>query len=144
MTKKYFSLAEANRTLPFVSRIVADLCEAYPRWRALVDQYEIVAAGARPETGESEEQLELKRRIDAVAVEINGFLEELEQVGAVFKGFPGGLVDFYGRLEGRDVFWCWKHGEPAITHWHETDAGFAGRRPVPAAEGAEPAGAPRR
>jgi hypothetical protein len=28
------------------------------------------------------------------------------------------------------VFLCWKHGEPAVTHWHELDAGFAGRRPL--------------
>ena len=42
-----------------------------------------------------------------------------------------GLVDFYGKLDGRDIFWCWKHGEDHIGHWHEIEAGFAGRRPLP-------------
>ena len=31
-------------------------------------------------------------------------------------------------LEVMHVFW--KHGEQTIEHWHEADAGFAGRRPV--------------
>ncbi len=39
--------------------------------------------------------------------------------------------DFYGRLEGRDVFWCWKVGEDKIEYWHDMEAGFAGRQLVP-------------
>ena len=27
---------------------------------------------------------------------------------------------------------CWKLGEEAVRHWHEVDAGFAGRQPLPA------------
>ena len=65
-------------------------------------------------------------------------MEELEQVGCVFKGFEEGLVDFYGTFEGRDIFWCWRAGEERIEHWHELDAGIAGRQPVPGAVGIEP------
>jgi hypothetical protein len=137
MPRKYFTLAEANRTLPLVRRIVGDIVARYPEWRELVHRYELAAAGARPEWGESEEQLALRRRIDAVAGEINGYLLELEQIGCVLKGFEPGLVDFYGKLEGRDVFWCWRYGEERIEHWHELAAGYAGRQPiaVTAAEG---------
>ena len=56
---------------------------------------------------------------------------ELEQIGCEFKGFDAGLVDFHGRLEEREILWCWKFGEERITHWHELDAGFAGRQPLP-------------
>ena len=38
------------------------------------------------------------------------------------------MVDFHSRIEGRDVFLCWRLGEEEITHWHELDAGFAGRQ----------------
>ena len=55
MPRKYFSLAEANRTLPLVSRIVADITVLYPKWRELVYRYEFVAAQARPDFGESAE-----------------------------------------------------------------------------------------
>lgn len=131
MPAKLFTLAEANRTLPLVRRVVQDIMAVYPVWKDLVARYELIAAQARPEWGESPEQLGLKAEIDAVAAKINGFLQELEQVGCEFKGFDEGLVDFHGRLEEREILWCWKLGEERISHWHELDAGFAGRQPIP-------------
>ena len=59
-----------------------------------------------------------------MAGDINRYLEELEQIGCVFKGFEQGLVDFYGKLDGRDVFWCWRVGEERIDHWHDLEAGL--------------------
>ena len=131
MPRKYFTLAEANRTLPLGKRIVADLVSLHPQWRDLVAKYELVAAQARPEWGESAEQLALRTGIDDIAGKINEFLLELEQIGCVFKGFDMGLVDFYGKLDGREIFWCWKQGEDKIEHWHEIEGGYAGRQPVP-------------
>jgi hypothetical protein len=135
MPRKYFTLAEANRTLPLVKRIVSDIVALHPRWRDLVGQYELVAAQAKPEWGESPEQIELRTRIDAVAREIDQYLAELASVGCVFKGFEQGLVDFYGTLDGRDVFWCWRVGEDRIEHWHELEGGYAGRQPIPVTVG---------
>src|SRR6267143_1537713 len=109
MPHKPFTLDQANRTLPLVRRIVADITALYPAWRDLVYRDEI----------------------EAVARRINGYLQELEQVGCVFKGFEAGLVDFYGKLDGREIFWCWKQGEDRIDHWHALESGFAGRQPVP-------------
>lgn len=130
MAPRYFTLEEANATLPLVKRIVGDITTLYPRWRELVSRYELVAAHARPEWGESAEQVDLRTQIETVAQEMNGYLQELDQVGCVLKGFDEGLVDFYGRLEGRDILWCWKVGEDRIGHWHEIEAGFAGRQPI--------------
>ena len=128
---KFFTVAEAERTLPLVRRIVTDITALYPEWRELINQYELAAAQARPEWGESPDQLALRSRIEDIARRITAFLAELEAVGCVFKGFQEGLVDFYGKLDGRDIFWCWKHGEERIGHWHDVEAGFAGRRPLP-------------
>jgi hypothetical protein len=127
---KYFTVAEAERTLPLVRRIVADIMALYPRWVELVEQFDLATAQARPEWGESPEQLALRGAIDDVAAKISAYQAELEQLGCVFKGFEG-LVDFYGKLDGRDIFWCWKHGEAHIGHWHEIEAGYAGRQPLP-------------
>src|SRR5204863_3558980 len=80
---------------------------------------------------ESQEQVALKAQIDSVAGKINEFLEELEQIGCEFKGFDQGLIDFHGRLDEREILWCWQLGEERITHWHELEAGFAGRQPLP-------------
>ncbi len=129
---KLFTVEQANRTLPLVRRIVQDIVAEHPRWKDLVARYELAAAGARPEWGESEEQLALRREIDAVAQRINGYVDELADVGCLLKGFEDGLVDFYGLLGGRLAFLCWKLGEPSVSHWHELDAGFAGRQPITA------------
>lgn len=131
MPHKFFTLAEANRTLPLVKRIVQDVTSIYPTWKDLVAKYELVAAQSRPDWGESQEQLGVKARIDEVARKINGYLRELEQIGCEFKGFDEGLVDFHGTLEDREILWCWKLGEERIAHWHELDTGFAGRQPIP-------------
>ena len=131
MAAKTFTLPEANRTLPLVKRIVADILQVYPQWKDLVAQYELIAAQARPEWGESQQQLDLKSQIDVHAGKINGFLSELGQIGCEFKDFDRGLVDFHGRLEEREILWCWKFGEERITFWHELEAGFNGRQPLP-------------
>ena len=131
MPPKFFTLADANRTLPLVKRVVQDIASYYPSWKDLVSKYELIAAKARPDWGESPEQLGLKAQIDDVARKINACLVELEQVGCEFKGFEEGLVDFHGRLDDREILWCWKLGEERITHWHDLEAGFAGRQPIP-------------
>ncbi len=135
MPRKYFTLTDANRALPLVQRIVADITAHYPAWRDLVSKYELVAARAKPEWGESAAQRALRHEVDEAARGINGYMRELDQIGCVFKGFDLGLVDFYGKLDGRDIFWCWRVGEERIEHWHELEAGFAGRRPVPGVVG---------
>jgi hypothetical protein len=131
VTPRFFTLAEANRTLPLVRRVVQDITSLYPAWKDLVSKYELVAAQSRPDWGESQEQLRVKAQIDDAARKINGYLKELEQIGCEFKGFDDGLVDFHGKLEEREILWCWKLGEERIAHWHDLDTGFAGRQPIP-------------
>ena len=128
MATKYFSLDDANRTLPFVSRIVQDIVDEYRHWRENIYRYELITAGRRADDAETAEQVRLRQAVDDAAHRINGFIEELSLVGCVFKGFEEGLVDFRSRMQDRDIFLCWKLGEPEIQHWHEVDAGFAGRR----------------
>ena len=55
-------------------------------------------------------------------------IAELNDLGVICKGMDTGLVDFRGRIDGRDVFYCWKLGEASVLYWHEIDAGFAGRQ----------------
>jgi hypothetical protein len=43
-------------------------------------------------------------------------------------GIENGLVDFPTTYRGRWVYLCWHVGEREVRYWHETDAGFQGRR----------------
>jgi hypothetical protein len=130
---KLFTLAEAERTLPLVRRIVQDLTVEYPAWRAAVARFEVLTGGARADWGETQELVAAREAVSAHAEKINRYLQELEGIGCVFKGFEAGLVDFYSLREDRPIFLCWRLGEHRITHWHEIDAGFGGRQPIDAA-----------
>ena len=127
---RIFTVAKANSALPLVRRIVSDITAEHPRWHDLVARYELAAAGARPEQGETKDMLALRHEIDLAAERINGYIAELEQIGCQLKGFEQGLVDFYGMVQGRVVCLCWRQGEDAVAHWHELETGFAGRRPI--------------
>jgi hypothetical protein len=54
----------------------------------------------------------------------------VEDLGAVIKDPRVGLVDFYGRVDGKLVWLCWKYGEDRVEHYHGLDEGFAGRKPI--------------
>lgn len=65
--------------------------------------------------------------------EIHGYFAEMEEVGCYYKdwGFSIGLVDFPAIIEGQEVFLCWRSDEEDISYYHEIEAGFAGRKPIP-------------
>ena len=127
---RLFTLEEAERTLPLVRRIVADLVSAYPGWRAGVAKYEALSLDARPEGGETAEMVAVRGAVAAKAERIDGYLRELEEIGCVFKGFDAGLVDFHSLRDDRPIYLCWRLGEERISHWHEIDSGFSGRQPI--------------
>ena len=85
--------------------------------------------------GETEpsELVTARRTVTDSADRISGFLGEIEAIGCLFKGFDAGLVDFYTLRDDRLVFLCWRVDEVHITHWHDVDAGYAGRQPIDSA-----------
>ena len=124
---KTFTIEQANRTLPLVRRIVQDIVDHYVRWQELVKTLDVLAAAPAPDAARIDR---LQRDIQAAARGIDAFVRELTDLGVEMKGFDVGLVDFPGEMDGRPVYLCWRLGEPAVAHWHERDAGFAGRQPL--------------
>ena len=55
---------------------------------------------------------------------------EINAIGVQVKDLDIGLLDFPCEVEGQTVLLCWKLGEKSITHWHGTEEGFAGRKPI--------------
>ena len=54
--------------------------------------------------------------------------EELNNLGVLLKDYHTGLVDFPCWMDDHEVYLCWRLGEDEVAHWHEIDAGFAGRQ----------------
>jgi hypothetical protein len=126
--RRVFTVEQANRMLPLVRRIVEDLVVAHGAWQQAVGQFEIAS-----NAGAANAEI-FQRETERLALEIDGYLRELAQLGVEFKGFEHGLIDFPSEFGGRPVYLCWKLGESSVAHWHDIDAGFAGRQQLEMAE----------
>ncbi len=57
-------------------------------------------------------------------------LSEINAIGVQVKDLDIGLLDFPCLMDGEIVLLCWKMGEPTISHWHGTEEGYSGRKPL--------------
>lgn len=126
---KYFTVEEANRTLPLVRRIVSDIISTHADLMKRAEEYGVLESGSEANAAR---RGELERELRQLTDTVNSFVDELTDIGAQFKGFEGGLVDFFSILDGRPVFLCWKMGEESIEWYHELNAGYRGRQRLPA------------
>jgi len=118
---KKFKLAEANRSLPLVRRIVGDIVKTHKS---------VTALQASLESAKHKDQQPIQAQLDRQVEILQGYVDELHGIGCDLKDYQIGLVDFVGRHRGHDVCLCWKLGEETIAYWHEIQTGFAGRQPV--------------
>ena len=119
--KKRFTLQEANRALPLVRRVAADIVYAH---EAITHQQKLL------ENAAVDKQDQVQDQIQKLLVHLQDYVDELTDIGCELKDFRLGLVDFIGHHAGRDICLCWKHGEETIGFWHELNSGFSGRQPI--------------
>lgn len=128
--KKYYTAAEANATLPLVKVIVRDIAELA---RDLHERQERLARveageGTRRSQAYQEEVDHIKAEIERGHERMHEFAAELAKLGIEMKDPFAGLVDFPCWTGNREVYLCWRLDEAEVAHWHELDAGFAGRQ----------------
>ena len=116
---KYFTPAEARKTLPLVKNIVRDILQTTREMRIIAEE---VDGGISDDA-----------KIKKLAAEVNGFLGELEEIGCFYKDtkFQIGLVDFPAMINDEEVYLCWRSDENDILYYHEIDSGYSGRKLIP-------------
>lgn len=129
MEDALFTVDQANRMLPLVRRIARDIVDGYARWQRVVGEFEVASARSTAGAPDGEAEV-LQREALHMAADIEGCQRELARLGVDFKGYELGLIDFPAERDGRPVFLCWRLGEDTVSHWHDRDAGYAGRRPL--------------
>ena len=134
-SKRFFTLAEANQRLPLVRAIVGDIVELFrdvtERRQRLVDLIERNQLGSKRVHSPYTEELEqMQADIQADVERLNGFAQELAELGIELKDPNIGLIDFPTLVDGREAYLCWKLGEPEVGFWHELTAGVQGRQSV--------------
>ena len=106
-----WSYDEALSTFPVVRDLTA----------AAVRQTEALARELLTVEEGSERRQEIETARQQIVEE---WTRELESLGCEVKGLW--LVDW----DSGDGYFCWKHPEPSLAHYHDYESGFAGRVPV--------------
>ena len=136
MSRRYFTVAEANAMIGMLEehfgrmlQLQAQIRSTYARLDSAGhapgdDSFEVAPAGVSTEV--VGDLATLRTLVDALKVDVGALLES----GCIVKDIDRGLIDWYAKVDGRDVFLCWKLGEKEVQFWHDLEAGFAGRHPI--------------
>lgn len=125
MPAQYFTVEQANELLPTLEPLVGELLERRAR-----------VVSTRQELGEALDDLrnDVGGRVHSEMVQefiiIEQLVARIQSFGCILKDMNSGLLDFLAKREGREVYLCWRYGEPAVAYYHELHTGFNGRQSV--------------
>ncbi len=125
MSAKYFTVAEANALLPKIEPIMARLLEKRAKAVRQYQQIEPLLSDLHLDIGGP-----IPTQMTQDFVAINQMIAQLQTMGCVVKDINIGLLDFLCDRNGRDVYLCWRYGEPEVSFFHDLHTGFNGRQPV--------------
>ena len=121
---KKYTLEEARATLPLVRSIVRDIREVWQKYVEDKTRSDLFF-GLRKIEDCSKEELHYLEVLEST---LNEFYDELHALGVELKAPDTGLVDFRSDYNGKEVYLCWRYGEPDILYWHAFEDGYSGRR----------------
>ncbi|HLV19807.1 MAG TPA: DUF2203 domain-containing protein [Polyangiaceae bacterium] len=129
-----FTIEEVNGLIPSLSKLVEkQLLLQSEIEQQLAELSRLRPNGDRSLAVDDEDTADTRRLKGEVEAKIRRYeagWHEVQRMGAVVKDPRIGLLDFYGHVEGRLVWLCWRYGEDSLGYYHELDAGYAGRRPL--------------
>jgi hypothetical protein len=130
---KRFTLAEAQRLIPRVDRLLRDAVAVkseYDRAEAAIQSFtERVMMMGGMDVDRSV-ALDARNRRDSAAGRLRAAIQQVQEIGCVVKDLDIGLIDFPTLFRGVEVYMCWKLGESTIEFWHGVDEGFRGRKAI--------------
>lgn len=139
MGPKIFMVRDANQILPKLEIIFKDLDQVRLRLRKLKGKMDVLEMLWGDEVHLEEnpdyrEYLHYVQELQAAKVDFESIHARFSDQEVVLKNLDSGLIDFYGVIENRLVFLCWKRGEDSVEYYHHLDSGFSGREDIPAEE----------
>lgn len=139
MGPRIYTPREANILVPKLSRAFDEIDQIRARLKAVkgkVDVLEMIWGDeVRAETNpDHREYAHYTEEIEQAKKEFDAATRRFADFEVVVKSIEQGLVDFYGVIESRLVFLCWRRGEKSMEYYHHLEDGFPGRQPIPAEE----------
>jgi hypothetical protein len=133
MANRTFTLEEAQSLLPVLESLLRAAISAKKFMEEVEAEQQALAHRVFLNGGTHLNVVPLARRkAERVKAEqrARDALAEIDSIGVQVKDLNIGLLDFPCEVDGKIVLLCWKLGEKSITHWHGTEEGFAGRKPI--------------
>jgi len=125
MSSRYFTVDEANRLIGEIEPLMAELQGRRRRIISRQEEVKDVLNSGLSDIGGPEASALIP---DFIAIE--RIARKIRSYGCILKDLNAGLIDFLSERNGRDVFLCWRYGEPKVTYFHELHTGFRGRRRI--------------
>ena len=128
---RLFTVEEANRLLPVLTELIRDLQEKrdqIAKAEVEIDTLELVADCDAKAPAHEFERLMAKHR--QAVDQFYTIVDVIHSHECFLKDVDQGLIDFYGLVDGRVVFLCWRLGENGVSFWHEVTDGYTGREPL--------------
>ena len=130
---RFFTRDQAERVLPEVEQLVREALSLKNQY-ADADEvlktviHEITMRGGMAVN--NERMLAVQQRRESAAQRLPSVMRAIEEHGCLVKDLDTGLLDFPTLYDGREVYLCWRLGEPRIEYWHTVEEGFRGRKPI--------------
>lgn len=123
MSSTLFTIEQANKMLPLIKSITANIMES---WAAiLVKRNEMEAIEKKMKVPQ-----ELKDELNYIIDKVNGYIKEVEDLGCLVEEFRRGIINFPSLFNGRKVFLNWSHQDASVQYYHELDETFKDRHIV--------------
>ena len=132
MVQRHFELDEAQALVPWLAERFEEVALARAAAKEIAAEIHSTEDRMRSNGGSHSEQAaaSLRHVAGLIAALMEKQVGAIERRGIHVKGIEPFLADFLSLRNGRVVYLCWKEDEDRITHWHDVDAGFAGRQPL--------------
>src|SRR5689334_25394683 len=133
MADRTFTLQEAQTLLPVLESLLRTAIDGKKLIEAVDGELQELAHRVFLSGGLLVNIVQMARRKaerEKAIQRVKDAIGEIDATGVQVKDLDIGLLDFPCRVSGEIILLCWKLGEKGITHWHGTDEGFAGRKPI--------------
>ncbi len=122
---RIFSLEEANALLPEIEAILCRIAgkkESYDRLHDQILMQELICQSSKfsaMQTHTAEQKIDDDAKtLEEAWASLQKEVDEILSLGCIVRSMERGWIDFWGRHEGAQVYFCWKKGEKTIQYYH--------------------------
>jgi len=131
MTKRYFTIEEANQLIPTIMKELTELKHLQLDFEAQLKNLNRIKAMKKEQVQTQTDSIfKMESQLEFMEIQAQLHVTNIQKTGAQLKSVDPGLIDFPSVIDNEDILLCWKEGERKIEHYHSMQDGFSGRKPL--------------